>query len=203
MTPATDTQIDLFAWARELEQENERIAEDQRGAGAPPRIPRVRHRSRRVAGRPRLPRGLRHRGQDAQPGRREGPAARRRDGGCAPTSRPAPTRTSSPTPAGSRRHWPVRELGDHGGVRDGPPRALDRGGSPSSLVSSGRGAGFRIRIGTSSWLPTTSATIRTALLASTVRGLLAACMPVGCRNAPAPARVAPRSPGGCSSHRRA
>jgi hypothetical protein len=26
MPPATDTQIDLFAWARELEQENERIA---------------------------------------------------------------------------------------------------------------------------------------------------------------------------------
>ncbi len=25
MAPATDTQIDLFAWARELEQENERI----------------------------------------------------------------------------------------------------------------------------------------------------------------------------------
>ncbi len=26
MPPPTDTQIDLFAWARELEQENERIA---------------------------------------------------------------------------------------------------------------------------------------------------------------------------------
>src|SRR5438309_8352192 len=26
MTPVTDTQIDLFAWARELEQENQRIA---------------------------------------------------------------------------------------------------------------------------------------------------------------------------------
>jgi hypothetical protein len=64
-------------------------------------------------------------------------------------------------------------------------------------------ADSRTRIGTSSWLPTTSATARAALLASTVRGLLAACKPVGCRNAPAPARVAPRSPGGCSSHRRA
>src|SRR4051812_47561731 len=27
MTPATDTQIDLFTWARDLEQENERIAQ--------------------------------------------------------------------------------------------------------------------------------------------------------------------------------
>jgi len=26
MTPATDTQIDLFAWARDLERENKRIA---------------------------------------------------------------------------------------------------------------------------------------------------------------------------------
>ncbi len=26
MTPATDTQIDLFTWARDLERENERIA---------------------------------------------------------------------------------------------------------------------------------------------------------------------------------
>src|ERR1019366_4328128 len=66
-----------------------------------------------------------------------------------------------------------------------------------------RAAGSRTRIGTSSWLPTTSAMTRAALLASTVRGLQAACKPAGCRNAPAPARVAPRSPGGCSSHRRA
>jgi len=66
-----------------------------------------------------------------------------------------------------------------------------------------RDTGSRTRIGTSSWLPTTSATTRAALLASTVRGLQAACKPAGCRNAPAPARVAPRSPGGCSSHRRA
>ncbi len=27
MTPATNTQIDLFAWARDLEEENKRIAE--------------------------------------------------------------------------------------------------------------------------------------------------------------------------------
>ena len=67
LEPKPDTQIDPFACARELEQENERIAKTNQER-APPRLPGVRHGPDRLPGRPGLLRDLRDRGKDTKPG---------------------------------------------------------------------------------------------------------------------------------------
>jgi hypothetical protein len=69
MTPATDTQIDLFAWARDLERENKRIAKvneeradpskdvdsaEHTSRCSPPRPARPTRRSRRSGRWPRV-----------------------------------------------------------------------------------------------------------------------------------------------------
>ena len=122
------TQIDLVAWAQELER-RARAASRRRTSERAARRGYLVFATdpERRAGRARIPRGLRDRGQDARARRPRRCARSPTAGGCARTWRPARTRTSWPTLAGSRRsHGPARRS----------PRPRDRGSGEEPVGAS-------------------------------------------------------------------